>query len=242
MWQLGEHRLICGDCTDAAVVERVMVGERADLVTTDPPYNLEIGKGGAFSKAHDKKIKDLENIMNFDPSNFLVMLKKLFVDYANFYIFCNTALVPDSCFWARHNNFRYNILTWHKKTFIPAGGNHHYPDTEYIIYISKNAVFNSGLSANYGKYFIENNEKSPLHPTIKPIDIIENQVKISSNLGKIVADFYSGSGTTIIACENLGRKCRAVEISPAYVAVALERWSVHAGKTPVLIAPLPIDK
>jgi DNA modification methylase len=73
------------------------------------------------------------------------------------------------------------------------------------------------------------------HATPKPVAMIERAIKSSTPTGAVVAEPFSGSGTTIIACENLGRRCRAIEISPAYVAVALQRWADHTGQTPVLL-------
>ena len=76
---------------------------------------------------------------------------------------------------------------------------------------------------------------SPEHPTMKPVELVARAIENSSLKGEVVLEPFDGSGTTIIACENLGRRCRACEISPAYVAVALERWSVHTGRQPVLV-------
>jgi site-specific DNA-methyltransferase (adenine-specific) len=77
--------------------------------------------------------------------------------------------------------------------------------------------------------------KSDLHPTMKPVELIERLVSNSSQMNETVYDPFLGSGTTLMACERLGRRCRAVEISPPYVAVAIERWATMTGKTPVLL-------
>lgn len=79
-------------------------------------------------------------------------------------------------------------------------------------------------------------QKSDLHPTTKPVELVERLISNSTEVGQIAFDGFLGSGTTLIACERLGRRCRAVEISPAYVAVALERWSVMTGRKPVLVS------
>ena len=80
-----------------------------------------------------------------------------------------------------------------------------------------------------------NKPTDSMHPTQKPIDLFAIPIRNHTATGGIVYDPFSGSGTTIIACEQLGRKCRAVEISPAYVAVAIERWATHTGGTPELL-------
>jgi DNA modification methylase len=224
LFEIGDHRLLCGDSTDSDAVEKLMNGDKADMVFTDPPYRYKkMGSGGVFNEGYEKLKEDIKDIINFDPTDFLQTLPLVFKKGINAYIFCNTDLVPDYCNWAKENNFNFNILTWHKKSFIPASNNHHFPDTEYLIYISKSAIFNSGLNVNYGKYFILDNEKSNDHPTIKPIELISNEIQISSNIDSIVFDFFLGSGTTMITSHQLKRKCYGMELDPKYCQVIVDR-------------------
>jgi DNA modification methylase len=223
---------LCGDSTDEKSLSYLMKDELADLVLTDPPYRYKsMGEGGAFKKGYENLKSDLEGLVDFNPTNFLSLLPKVFTKGINAYIFCNTDLVPDYCNWAKDKGFNFNILTWHKLSFIPASHNHHWPDTEYLIYISKSATFNSGLGINYGKYFTLNNEKSVDHPTIKPLEILLTEIQISSNVDNIVLDFYGGSGSTLIACEKLKRKCRMIELDPKYCDVIIDRWERLTGLT-----------
>lgn len=225
LYLLGEHRLLCGDSTMIDDVEKLMDGKKADMVFTDPPYRYKkMGDGGAFSKGHKKLVEDLKGLVDFNPEKFLGILPSFFKKGINAYIFCNTDLAPDYCLWAKECGYNFNILTWHKKQYIPASNNHHYPDTEYLIYISKNAIFNTGLDLNYGKYFILDNEKSEDHPTIKPIKIIINELKISSNKNSIVIDVFLGSGSTLIACEKTNRKCYGMELDEKYCDVIVKRY------------------
>ena len=222
--EIGQHRLLCGDSTDSDQVARLMNGDKADMVFTDPPYRYKkMGSGGVFNEGYKKLKEDIKDIINFDPTNFLNILPLVFNKGINAYIFCNTDLVPDYCLWAKENKFNFNILTWHKKSFIPASNNHHFPDTEYLIYISKSAIFNSGLNVNYGKYFVLDNEKSNDHPTIKPIEIISNEIQIGSNINSIVLDFFLGSGSTMVASHQLNRKCYGMELDPKYCQVIVDR-------------------
>jgi DNA modification methylase len=224
LFEIGDHRLLCGDSTCSDTVAKLMNGDKADMVFTDPPYRYKkMGSGGVFNKGYEKLKEDIKDIINFDPTDFLQTLPLVFKKGINAYIFCNTDLVPDYCNWAKENNFNFNILTWHKKSFIPASNNHHFPDTEYLIYISKSAIFNSGLNVNYGKYFILDNEKSNDHPTIKPIELISNEIQISSNINSIVFDFFLGSGTTMITSHQLKRKCYGIELDPKYCQVIIDR-------------------
>jgi len=224
LFEIGEHRLLCGDSTDSDQVAKLMNGEKADMVFTDPPYRYKkMGSGGIFNDGFEKLKEDIKDIVNFDPTEFLNTLPLVFSKGINAYIFCNTDLVPDYCIWAKENKFNFNILTWHKKSFIPASNNHHFPDTEYLIYISKSAIFNSGLDVNYGKYFIIDNEKSDDHPTIKPLEIISNEIKIGSNINSLVFDFFLGSGSTMSASHQLKRKCYGMELDPKYCQVIVDR-------------------
>jgi DNA modification methylase len=224
LFEIGEHRLLCGDSTDSDQVAKLMNGQKADMVFTDPPYRYKkMGSGGVFNDGFEKLKDDIKDIVNFDPTEFLNTLPLVFSKGINAYIFCNTDLVPDYCNWAKQNKYNFNILTWHKKSFIPASNNHHFPDTEYLIYISKSAIFNSGLDANYGKYFILDNEKSNDHPTIKPLEIISNEIKIGSNINSLVFDFFLGSGSTMSASHQLKRKCYGMELDPKYCQVIIDR-------------------
>jgi DNA modification methylase len=235
VWILGNHRLVCGDSSDPDILQKLLNGETAELVFTDPPYRYKtMGAGGVFDEGYKKLKKDLAGLTEFDPSDFLKVLPGLFQNGINAYIFCNTDLVPDYCLWARQQKYNFNILTWHKNQFIPASNNHHYPDTEYLIYISKSATFNTGLSVNYGKYFVLDNEKSEDHPTIKPLDIIQTELKISSTKNGIVVDLFAGSGSTLIACELEKRKGRMVELDPQYCEVIIQRWEKLTGEKAVL--------
>ena len=236
VWQLGRHRLLCGDSSSIDAIDTLLQGNKVELVFTDPPYRYKtMGTGGAFDKAHKDLVKDLQGLVDFDPTDFLNVLPTVFAKNMNTYIFCNTDLVPDYCLWAKQNKYNFNILTWHKKSFIPATNGHHFPDTEYLIYISKNAVWNNGQDVNYGKYFILDNEKHSDHPTIKPQEIITNELKISSSRKGYVLDLFGGSGSTLIACEQTDRTCFMMELDPKYVDVIIARWEKLTGQTAQLI-------
>ena len=230
IWILGKHKVLCGSSADINSVARLLDGKKAELVLTDPPYRYKkMGDGGVFGDGYAKLKEDIKDIVDFDPSDFLKVLPTVFDKNMNAYIFCNTDLVPDYCNWARNNNYNFNILTWHKTSFIPASNNHHFPDTEYLIYISKSATFNSGLGINYGKYFVLDNEKHADHPTIKPLEILKTEILISSTKGGLVVDLFGGSGSTLLACEQTNRVCNTIELEPRYVDVILKRWEAYTG-------------
>lgn len=232
VWLLGNHRVLCGDSTLIDDVEKLMKGEKAELILTDPPYDYKkMGDNGAFAEGHKKLKESIAHISKFDPDGFLQTIRTMQNENFNSYIFCNTHLVYKYLYFAESNKLNYAILTWHKKSFIPASGNHHFPDTEYIIYISKGATFNSGLNdCYYGKWWHLNTERSKEHPTVKPQEILQNIIKISSSRKSNVFDAFLGSGSTLIACEKTKRKCYGMELDEQYCDVIVKRWQDFTGK------------
>jgi DNA modification methylase len=237
IWQLGEHRLMCGDSTDAVDVARLMGGQKADMVFTDPPYKVETeggfkGEIGGVSakKGLQKLAESIDFISEFDPEAFLPVMRSVFTkNNMNAYVFCNKDLLPEYLLWARSAGFSFNVLIWKKPCAIPIGDSHR-PDIEYLLLFRKSAIWNNGLKdVNYSRC-LEYSRESGLHPTMKPVALLENELLISSNNGSIVVDFFGGSGSTLIACEKTGRKCFGMELDEHYCSVIIERWQQFTGK------------
>ena len=248
MWQLGEHRIICGDCTDRAVVERVMGGEKANMLLTDPPYGVSYADKNkwlnavAFGNRIQTPIEnDHEDIADTAKNLWLPSFSRAFeccCDTSSFYLFMPQGgdqmmmmmmMMNDAGWMPRHE------LIWVKNNHVLGRADYNYKH-EPILYGWKR----KGTHKFYGDFqtsVIECNKphNSDLHPTMKPVELIERLVPNNTQVGEIVYEPFSGSGTTLIACDNLSRKCRAVEISPAYVAVAIQRWVDVTGKEPILL-------
>ncbi len=235
IWLLGDHRLMCGDSTSIDAVEKLMDGKKADMVFTDPPYRVETegGKNGALGRSLKKQGKEIEFISDFDTEEFLKILPSVFdKNKLNAYVFCNKDLLPDYLVWARDIGYSFNVLVWKKPNAIPIGSAHR-PDTEYLLVFRKSAIWNSGVSGvNYSRV-IECGRETGLHPTMKPVSIIENQLKISSNNNSPVLDLFGGSGSTLIACEKTNRHCRMMELDEKYCDVIIKRWQDFTGKKAV---------
>lgn len=248
LWQLGDHRLICGDCTDAATVARVMAGEKADLFLTDPPYGVSYADKNAWLNAVAKGNRIQTPIEN-DHSDIADIARDVWLPAfslaleccchtASFYLFMPQGgdqmmmmmmMMNDAGWTPRHE------LIWLKNNHVLGRSDYNYKH-EPILYGWKR----KGTHHFYGDFqtsVIEckKPQNSDLHPTMKPVELIERLIPNNTQTGAIVYDPFLGSGTTLIACEQLSRRCRAVEISPGYVAVALERWAMSTGKTPVLL-------
>jgi site-specific DNA-methyltransferase (adenine-specific) len=225
LFEIGEHRLLCGDSTDSDQVAKLMNGEKADMVFTDPPYKIETegGCNGSIGQGLKKQGASIEFIANFEPTEFLQVLPLIFEkNKLNAYIFCNKELLPDYLVWARDSGYSFNVLIWKKPNAIPIGDSHR-PDIEYLLLFRKSAIWNNGLKdVNYSRC-LEFGRETGLHPTMKPIELISNEMQISSNKESLVFDFFLGSGSTMVASHQLKRKCYGMELDPKYCQVIVDR-------------------
>jgi DNA modification methylase len=238
LWQLGEHRLICGDCTDRGVVERVMGGEKAVMMFTDPPWNVAIGKD---SNPRHRQRDGLEND-NMTPEKYFAFVSAFvsaFVENVSGDVYCvlGASEWPKLDLHMRKQGFHWSAtIIWVKDIFV-LGRSKYHRRYEPIWY----GWHNGGTSSFNGKrdlddvWEFDRPKRSDEHPTMKPVELVEMAIQNSSAIGDSVFEPFCGSGTDIIACERLNRKCRAVEISPAYVAVAIQRWVDVTGGEPVLV-------
>lgn len=241
IYVLGNHKLMCGDSTSIDAVEKLMDGDVAELVFTDPPYRMEVegGSNQLVGRAAAKLGEMIKHLCEFDPVAFLNTLPTVFKkNTLNAYIFCNKDLVPDYLHWAVESGYAFNILFWKKPNAIPLGGQHR-PDVEYLLVFRKSAVWNNGLKdVNYSKCLEHGRDIGKDHPTKKPVELIENQLKISSTPNSVVLDFFGGSGSTMIAAEKLGRCARIMELDPKYCDVIVKRWEEFTGKQAILLSDI----
>ena len=237
IWQLGNHRLMCGDSTSIDSVEKLLNGVKADCVITDPPYNQETDGGfkGEIGASLKKQSSDIEHLCNFEPEEFLSILPLTHSKgKLNATVFCNKDLVPRYLNWAIDNKYSFNILIWKKPSAIPLGGSY-MPDIEYMLVFRKSATFNTKIKdVRYSKV-LECKRETGLHPTMKPIELIQNQLLIVSNKNDIVLDLFGGSGSTMISCEKHNRICLMNELDEKYVDVIINRWQNFTGKQAVHI-------
>lgn len=238
VWLLGRHRLMCGDSTSIDAVQELLSGDVIDCVLTDPPYNQETDGGfkhdvGAALK---KQSNDIGFMCDFEPETFLPVVTASFPSgKMNATIFCNKDLVPDYLSWARDAKYSFNILIWKKPNAIPLGGSY-MPDIEYCLVFRKSGIFNGAIpDVSYSKVLTYGRERG-LHPTMKPVEMLKNQIRIVSNAGGVVLDYFGGSGSTLIASEQTGRDCRMMELDPKYCDVIIKRWQDYTGEKATLEA------
>ncbi len=234
VWTLGNHRLMCGDSTSIDAVEKLMGGEKADMVFTDPPYN-QSHSGGGFNDSRPEWTKHRHGILNdFDPQSMFSVISIL--NPQSGYFFCNKGLLPQYLDWAKSYN-GWDLLVMAKNNPIPTKGMKYLSDLEYIVFVrDSGAYFNDQLEYDFYRKFsqisVKGNEFG--HPTEKQIKVIDPYLQISSPDQGNVADLFGGSGSTLIACEKTNRKCFMMEIDPHYCDVIIARWEKYTGKKAVL--------
>jgi len=241
LWLLGDHRLICGDATNEGDVSVLMNGHKADLVFTDPPYGVSYGGGrakgdhvkfkrGGGVKAHgmilndDLKDDGLYNLIHDSIKNLNLFTKK----GASKYI----------CFsWKTYSSFESAIkqnglsikscIVWDKKS-IGLGNSHYRPQHEFMFYIQGDWFGDKKQSDVW--YSSRGDTGKYVHPTQKPTDLIIRSLKNSSKEEDIVLDLFTGSGSTLIACEKVNRKFMGSELDPKYCDTIIQRWEDFTGK------------
>jgi DNA modification methylase len=237
LFEIGEHRLLCGDSTDSDAVAKLMDGNKADMVFTDPPYRQEGHIEAAESEAKQQKGKErnstreispslvnhakkLKGLLDFEPKNFVNTLMSF--NPLCVYIFCNKALVKE--YLNYFEGYNYTILVWKKPTVSPFYVADYLADIEYILYFNKAGKVwnNKNQFKNYSRVLEAKQERGD-HPTIKPISIIEPAILNSSNIKSLVLDLFLGSGSTMVASHQLKRKCYGMELDPKYCQVIIDR-------------------
>lgn len=227
VWQLGEHRLMCGDSTDAESVARLMNNEKADMVFTDPPY------GYKYVSNHQDKYKILEN--DDKILDYVSAIKSCIKENIGIYSFCGWQSVDLWLQYFKRTELQLkNMIIWKKNNWSMGDLEGSYAGQyEIVLYLTNGrAILNGGRDTDIWEF---DREPPRLHPTMKPIDMIGYAVGKSSEDNEIVLDVFGGSGSTIIACEQLNRKCRMMELAPHYCDVIIARWEKLTGKKAELI-------
>ncbi|MGE3682420.1 MAG: site-specific DNA-methyltransferase [Bdellovibrionales bacterium] len=228
---LGRHRLLCGDATNAKHVQALMKGETADMVFTDPPYNVD----------YEGKTEDALKIKNdkMGNSEFRDFLLKVFKNYIS-------VSKPGSAIYVCHADsnglaFRSTLveagwllkqcLVWVKQQFVMGRQDYHWQH-EPILY---------GWMPGASHHWFGNRKQSTVwqfdrpmrsleHPTMKPVEMIQHALLNSSKKDDLVLDFFGGSGSTLIACEKTKRRCFTMELDPKYCDVVVTRWEKYTGE------------
>lgn len=234
VWQLGRHRLMCGDSTKEEDVAKLMDGNLADLVVTDPPYNVDY-EGGTGMKIENDKMRD-DVFLQFLTEAFECM-KKYLKDGGSFYIWHADVQGFNFRYACKLNDLKIReCLIWNKNSMVMGRQDYQWKH-EPCLY---------GWKDGASHYFIDDRtlttvidckrpNRADLHPTMKPVELYSFQIKNSSKKNEIVLDLFAGSGTTIIACEQLDRQARVMELDEHYATVIVDRWEKLTGQKAVKI-------
>ena len=234
LWKLGEHRLLCGDSTNAKDVERVLGDEKADIMVTDPPYGVNYDpswRAEAGITLNENKLGKVQNddIADWTPAWQLFDGDVCYVYHAGAKAGTVQQSLEDSGF-----NIRSQII-WSKDKMALSRGDYHWQHEPcwYGVRDGKKGNRTEDRTQTTVWQIAAREDSGHGHGTQKPVECMARPIR--NHHCSTVYEPFSGSGTTIIACEQLDKKCRAIEIDPNYVAVALERYVDATGKEPVLL-------
>jgi DNA modification methylase len=234
VWRLGPHRLVCGDATAAEAYAQLFPdGERADMVFTDPPYNVNYANS-AKDKLRGKHRPILNDALGADFHDFLYDALSLLVAHTRGAIYVtmsSSELDTLQAAFRSAGGHWSTFIIWAKNTFT-LGRADYQRQYEPILYgWPEGAERHWCGDRDQGDVWqIKKPQKNDLHPTMKPVELVERAIRNSSRPGNVVLDPFGGSGTTLIAAEKSGRVARLIELDPKYADVIVRRWQDWTGK------------
>jgi len=236
LWVLGRHRLLCGDATQAEALSQLMQDQLADMAFTDPPYNVDYGNS-AKDKARGKNRQILNDNLGQDFYAFLkaALTQLLSVTKGACYVAMSSSELDTLQKAFRDAGGKWStFIVWAKNTFT-LGRADYQRQYEPILYGWRegNDHYWCGARDQGDVWFFNKPLKNDLHPTMKPIELVERAIRNSSKSQDIVLDVFGGSGSTLIASEKTGRSARLMELDPKYVDVIIRRWQTYSGQQAV---------
>lgn len=251
VWLMGKHRLVCGDSTSIDAVEKLMNNEKADCVFTDPPYNTGMtsqsqsgsggllkgnGKSNRLSNMFDDSYTDDEwhEFMDLFTTQYYMLMKNDSVAYICLDWRRNHQLIP---YIDKAGFHRSNLIVWDK--MVHGLGSDYKYCHEFINVCKKGKPVlhtNQGTEKEYYDIWHIQRKmgKDEDHATKKPIELVERSLNHSTKKNDLVVDLFGGSGSTLIACEKLGRRCYMMELEPKYIDVIIRRFEKFTGKKAIL--------
>ena len=236
IWILGDHRLLCGDSTQFGSFEKVLDGGLADIVWTDPPYNVNYGatmkdklRGKRRKIANDNLGDNFEQFLKEACANILAVTKG-----AVYVCMSSSELATLQKVFREAGGHWSTFVIWAKNTFT-MGRSDYQRQYEPMLYGWKEGSdhFWCGARDQGDVWFVKKPVSNDLHPTMKPVELIERAIRNSSKSRDTVLDPFGGSGSTLIACEKTGRHGRMIELEPKYCDVTILRWQEFSGKQAV---------
>jgi len=245
VWLLGRHRLMCGDSTSIDAVERLMDGQKADMVFTDPPYGMAYGGGRAAGSTPKGALVKAHGMIRGDDLNGDDLIGMIRDAVGSAIAVCKNGAAKYVCFpWRTYSEFESALdqigmtisacIVWDKKS-IGLGNSNYRPQHEFIFY-SKGDIWHGDKSQSDVWYNSRGATGEYVHPTQKPVELVEKAINNSSKGQDVVIDVFGGSGSTLVACEKTARDCRMMELDPKYCDLIITRWQNFTGQTATLEA------
>lgn len=242
VWVMGRHRIICGDSTDAATVERVLAGAKPNLMCTDPPYGVEYDANWRNEAARNSAgmgnralgAGAIGKVENDDIADWRAAWEHFAGDVA--YVWCASLHAHEVAASLHAHDFvlRSQII-WDKTRLIIGRSDYHWQHEPCYYAVRKGAKGDwHGGRKQTTVWAIPHQKSETGHSTQKPVECMKRPIENNSLPGAAIYEPFCGSGTTIIACEMTGRSCHAIELSAVYVDVAVTRWERFAGAAAVL--------
>lgn len=262
VWIMGEHRLVCGDSTDAEAFERLMNGEKADMLLTDPPYNVAYtGKTAEELTIENDKFETAEAFMEFLTDVFGNAVESM-KPGAAFYVWYASWFSAELFAAAKAANMTVRqVIVWNKSAFALGrqdyqwkhelclygwkdGAAHYFVNDRTLSTVWDSPEWEPSKASKAELVEFAESAKAALHadvwdfkktssnedhPTMKPVPLMGRSIMNSTRRGGVVLDPFGGSGSTLIACEQSGRRCRTIELDPHYCDVIIKRWEEETG-------------
>ncbi len=244
LWVLGDHRVLCGDATDPAAYQALLGDSLADMVFTDPPYNVDYA-----NTAKDKLRGKHRPILNDDLGEgfgaFLqsALAAMLDVTKGALYVAMSSSELDTLQAAFRAAGGRWStFIIWAKHTFT-LGRSDYQRQYEPLLYGWRdgNDRYWCGDRDQGDVWQIKKPQRNDLHPTMKPVELVERAIRNSSKSRDLVLDPFAGSGSTVMACETTGRQARVIELDPKYVDVIVRRWQDFTGRRAVRVDGVAFD-
>ncbi len=233
LYILGNHRLLCGDATILADVEKLMDGQLADMVFTDPPYNVDYGNGSRnMIRGNNNKILNDDLGENFAQFLYDACVNMLLVCKGALYVCMSSSELHTLQKAFRDAGGHWSTFVIWAKNHFTMGRADYQRQYEPILYGWKKGVdrYWCGDRSQGDVWQIARPTRNDLHPTMKPVELVERAIQNSSKTRDIVLDCFGGSGTTLIACEKTNRQARLIELDSKYCDVIVQRWEEFTGK------------
>ena len=242
VWQLGHHRVLCGDATKVEDVTRVLAGARSAMCFTDPPYNVDLGNHGGQAPGARRRTMVNDAL---DPGAWEAFVRSwarvlvASVDGALYICMSSKEWPTMSRVLAEEGGHWSDTIIWAKDHFV-VGRADYQRGYEPLWFGWREGArhFWCGDRDQSDVWQIARPAQAPLGPVMKPLELVERAIENSSRPGELVLDVFLGSGTTLIAAERTGRVCAAIELDPHYVDVAVARWEAFTGSVAVKAEPV----